>query len=141
MVERKKNISSVVNSIIKSSKSKEIGEVVKPKKAISRSSNKALSTELPQPIEDAPKRGRKKAIETKAETLKENLKKVVSEPKASKKDANVRLPISAEVVGREPTIEEIQFKAYLIWEREGCQHGKDKLYWDMAVAELKLGNN
>ncbi len=148
MVERKKNISSVVDSIIKSSKSKQIDEIVKPKKTSSKptiASAKVSPKKQSQLVEDAPKRVRKKTVEVKAEILKENLKKVVSKTKASKDDngttaVNLKPVTSAIVTRSEPTVEEIQLKAYLIWEREGCQHGKDKLYWDMAVEELRVKN-
>jgi hypothetical protein len=32
--------------------------------------------------------------------------------------------------------EEIRTRAYLLWEREGCQPGKDGEYWLRAKAEL-----
>lgn len=34
------------------------------------------------------------------------------------------------------TEDEIRLRSYLIWEREGRPHGRDKLHWQMAIAEL-----
>jgi len=36
-----------------------------------------------------------------------------------------------------PTNEEIQTRSYLLWEREGCQHGKSEEYWLRAKTELE----
>lgn len=35
-----------------------------------------------------------------------------------------------------PTEEQIRDRSYLMWEREGCQHGKSEEYWQRAKAEL-----
>lgn len=34
-----------------------------------------------------------------------------------------------------PSDDEIRTRAYLLWEREGCQHGKADEYWNRAKAE------
>lgn len=36
-----------------------------------------------------------------------------------------------------PTDDEIRTRSYMLWEREGHQHGKDKEYWLRAKAELE----
>jgi len=36
-----------------------------------------------------------------------------------------------------PSNEEISVRSYLIWEREGCQLGKDQEYWLRAKTELE----
>lgn len=36
-----------------------------------------------------------------------------------------------------PTEEQIRDRSYLLWEREGCQHGKSEEYWQRAKAELE----
>ena len=36
-----------------------------------------------------------------------------------------------------PSEEEIRTRSYLLWEREGKQHGKDQEYWVKAKAELE----
>lgn len=36
-----------------------------------------------------------------------------------------------------PSEDEIRTRSYLIWEREGRQHGKDEEYWLRAKAELE----
>jgi len=40
---------------------------------------------------------------------------------------------------RRPTNEEIAKCSYLIWEKEGCPHGRDVNYWLRAEAELNGG--
>ena len=32
--------------------------------------------------------------------------------------------------------EQIQRRAYQLWEADGCPHGQDQTYWFKAVAEL-----
>jgi hypothetical protein len=39
----------------------------------------------------------------------------------------------------EPTNEEIAVRAYLIWEKNGKPHGRDREYWLQAEAELQAG--
>lgn len=34
------------------------------------------------------------------------------------------------------TEDEIRLRSYLIWEREGRPNGRDKVHWQMALAEL-----
>lgn len=36
-----------------------------------------------------------------------------------------------------PTDDEIRNRSYLLWESEGCQHGKDQEYWLRAKTELE----
>lgn len=36
-----------------------------------------------------------------------------------------------------PSEEEVRNRAYLLWEREGCQNGKSEEYWQRAKAELE----
>ena len=36
-----------------------------------------------------------------------------------------------------PSEEQIRNRAYLLWEREGCQNGKAEEYWQRAKAELE----
>lgn len=36
-----------------------------------------------------------------------------------------------------PTDDEIRTRSYLLWEREGYQHGKDQEYWLRAKTELE----
>lgn len=36
-----------------------------------------------------------------------------------------------------PSEEEIRTRSYMIWEREGCLHGKSEEYWQRAKAELE----
>lgn len=36
-----------------------------------------------------------------------------------------------------PTEDQIRDRSYLLWEREGCQHGKSEEYWRRAKAELE----
>jgi Protein of unknown function (DUF2934) len=36
-----------------------------------------------------------------------------------------------------PSEDEIRNRSYLIWEREGCQHGKSEEYWLRAKTELE----
>ncbi len=36
-----------------------------------------------------------------------------------------------------PTEEQIRERSYLLWEREGCQHGKSEEYWQRAKTELE----
>lgn len=33
-------------------------------------------------------------------------------------------------------IERIRERAYLLWEAEGCEHGRDMAYWSRAESEI-----
>jgi 3-methyladenine DNA glycosylase/8-oxoguanine DNA glycosylase len=35
-----------------------------------------------------------------------------------------------------PDAEQLRRRAYAIWERQGCPHGKDEEIWEMAVKEM-----
>lgn len=35
-------------------------------------------------------------------------------------------------------IERIRERAYLLWESEGCEHGRDMEYWSRAEVELNV---
>jgi Protein of unknown function (DUF2934) len=41
----------------------------------------------------------------------------------------------------DPQVENVRLRSYLIWEHEGCQHGRDREYWLRAEQELKQEMN
>ena len=56
-----------------------------------------------------------------------------------KKTKKTARPIPTASPSSEPTREDIETIAYLVWEQEGCPDGNHETHWLQAEAQLRKG--
>ena len=141
MAERKKNISNVVKTIIRKSsipdpKAKSFMSVVARDMAKKEKEN-AGTAQPPKPTQ--------KTNENVAALEELKLSEIVPAEEPKPKELAIAKqpdpPKQQVKVAKEPTIEEISARAYLIWEREGRPDGCSDRHWQLAIQELRNTNS
>ena len=141
MTDRKKNISNIVKTIIRQSTASDAHRAKSMMSNMAKDKAKKEDTTYTTP---PPVQGVKNPDKnvTALEELKLNEIAVAQEAKSKELlvSNQTETPKQAEMV-KEPTMEEISIRAYLIWEREGRPDGCSDRHWQQAVQELKNANN